>query len=50
VASRVGGLPEQLGPDGIVIESDEELFAAVARLARAHGAGNLETIRGRGGP
>jgi glycosyltransferase involved in cell wall biosynthesis len=50
VASRVGGLPEQLGPDGIVIESDEELFAVVARLARAHGAGNLETIRGRGGP
>jgi glycosyltransferase involved in cell wall biosynthesis len=32
VASRVGGIPEQLGPDGIVIESDEELFAAVARL------------------
>ncbi len=50
VASRVGGIPEQLGPDGIVIESDEELFAAVARLAQRQIAGTIETIRGSGGP
>lgn len=33
VASRVGGLPEQLGPHDILIESDQELSAAIARLA-----------------
>lgn len=50
VASRVGGIPEQLGPDGIVIDSDEELFAAVARLAERQSAGTIETIRGSCGP
>lgn len=50
VASRVGGLPEQLGPDDIVIESDEELSAAVARLAMARDAGRLEPMGRRSGP
>jgi glycosyltransferase involved in cell wall biosynthesis len=44
VASRVGGLPEQIGPDGIVIESDEELNAAVARLGTTHDLRAVETM------
>jgi GT2 family glycosyltransferase/glycosyltransferase involved in cell wall biosynthesis len=40
VASRVGGLPEQLGPKDIVVESDEQLATALERLAILRGAEN----------
>ncbi|MHB8468733.1 MAG: glycosyltransferase [Gaiellaceae bacterium] len=33
IASRVGGVPEQLGSEDVVVDSDAELAAAVARFA-----------------
>jgi glycosyltransferase involved in cell wall biosynthesis len=33
IASRVGGLPEQLGREDIVVESDEQLSAALEQIA-----------------
>jgi glycosyltransferase involved in cell wall biosynthesis len=47
VATGMAGIPEQLGPEDVLVNSDEDLVSALSRLCEGHRADTLKTAAAR---